>query len=345
VTLRRKAAIAVVALALLLVAHEVVESKPPPLEGPVRVDVSVFPIPAFNPRDPARRQFGPLTFRGGFEMQAKVPQFGGLSGLLVSADGTRLTALTDAGEWLTGTLRYDGSTPAGLADVEMRPVIGPSGRPLTATGDEDTESLTADGSMLYVGVERDNIVLRFDTAREGLAARGQPVPTPDAIRRLGFNRGLEALAFAPAGHRLAGTLVAVAERDRDASAPTIPGFLIGGPAPGTFSVTRSDEFDVTDAAFLPDGDLLLLERYFSPLRGVAMRLRRFAAADLVPGAVLTGRILITADMGYQVDNMEGLAVHRDPSNGDTVLTLVSDDNFSIMQRTILLQFTYREPAP
>jgi hypothetical protein len=35
--------------------------------------------------------------------------------------------------------------------------------------------------------------------------------------------------------------------------------------------------------------------------------------------------------------MEGLSVHRTAA-GDLVLTLVSDDNFSLLQRTILLQF-------
>ena len=44
-----------------------------------------------------------------------------------------------------------------------------------------------------------------------------------------------------------------------------------------------------------------------------------------------------ADMGFQIDNMEGLSVHRTAA-GETVLTLVSDDNFSALQRTILLQF-------
>jgi hypothetical protein len=40
--------------------------------------------------------------------------------------------------------------------------------------------------------------------------------------------------------------------------------------------------------------------------------------------------------------MEGLSVHRLPS-GEIVLTLVSDDNFSALQRTVLLQFTLAEP--
>jgi hypothetical protein len=40
--------------------------------------------------------------------------------------------------------------------------------------------------------------------------------------------------------------------------------------------------------------------------------------------------------------MEGLSVHR-AAGGEIVLTLVSDDNFSVVQRTLLLQFTLAEP--
>jgi hypothetical protein len=36
--------------------------------------------------------------------------------------------------------------------------------------------------------------------------------------------------------------------------------------------------------------------------------------------------------------MEGIDAHQDAA-GDTVLTMVSDDNFSMLQRTLLLQFT------
>ena len=43
-------------------------------------------------------------------------------------------------------------------------------------------------------------------------------------------------------------------------------------------------------------------------------------------------------MGHQIDNMEGLSVHR-AADGALVLTLISDDNFSPLQRTLLLQFT------
>jgi hypothetical protein len=57
-----------------------------------------------------------------------------------------------------------------------------------------------------------------------------------------------------------------------------------------------------------------------------------------PGAVVDGDLILSADMGYQIDNLEGLSVNR-TSRGDVMLTMVSDDNFSRLQRTILLQFT------
>ena len=47
--------------------------------------------------------------------------------------------------------------------------------------------------------------------------------------------------------------------------------------------------------------------------------------------------LIVADLAYQIDNMEGIAVHTNAA-GETILTLVSDDNFSVIQRNLLLQF-------
>ena len=52
-------------------------------------------------------------------------------------------------------------------------------------------------------------------------------------------------------------------------------------------------------------------------------------------------MLIEADLNYQIDNMEGIAVHRN-AGGETIVTLVSDDNFSFVQRNLLLQFKLME---
>ena len=75
---------------------------------------------------------------------------------------------------------------------------------------------------------------------------------------------------------------------------------------------------------------------------MAVRVRRVALGEIKPGAVVDGPILFDVDLGYEIDNMEGLSVHRS-AGGETILTLISDDNFSAVQRTLLLQFTLVEP--
>ena len=86
--------------------------------------------------------------------------------------------------------------------------------------------------------------------------------------------------------------------------------------------------------------MLLLERWFSAWRGVAFRIRRIDLATIRAGATLDGPIILSADMTSQIDNMEGIAVHRN-GEGETIVTLVSDNNFSFLQRTLMLQFAYR----
>ena len=225
----------------------------------------------------------------------------------------------------------------GLADVEAAPMLGPDGRPITTRGWFDSESIALDGPLVYIGLERVNRVLRFDFSKGFTRARGEVVPLPPAASKLPFNKGLEALVFVPKGMPLAGTLIAISERGLDASGNLI-GFLVGGPAPGQFSVRRTENFDVSDAVLLASGELLVLERKFSWFSGIGIRIRRIALASVAPGAVLDGPSIFEADLGDEVDNMEGIDAHVTPE-GDTVLTMVSDDNFSPIQRTLLLQFT------
>jgi hypothetical protein len=276
------------------------------------------------------------VFRGGLELSSSHKQFGGLSGIRVAADG-RFLAISDKAHWLRGRIVYRGDEPTAIADAEVAPMLYADGRPVTARGWYDTEALAEDGGFVYVALERVHRILKFDYGKRGLLARATLVPVPPEMSKLVSNRGIECLQVAPKGSAAAGALIAISERSLDA-AKNIRGFLIGGPKPGLFSVKPSDEFDVVDCALTPNSDLLILERHFSWRRGVAMRIRRVGLSEVVPGAVLEGTTLISADMGFQIDNMEGMSVHR-AASGETVLTLVSDDNFSIIQRTILLQFT------
>lgn len=326
-------ACALVAVTVAAIAHA--ETARAPVR-PVAIEVRAKEIDAFEPREPSRRMFGALEFRGGLVLTSTFREFGGLSALRMDADGAHFLALSDKGRWFRGRIVYRDGRPTGLAEVVTAPVLGPDGRPLARRGWYDTESLAADGSTLYVGIERVHEIVRFDYGRGGLAARGQPIAIPREIKTLPANKGIEGLVFVPSGRPLAGTLIAFSERGLDADG-NIKGFLIGGRTPGAFTVKRSNDYDVSDAALLPGGDLLILERKFSWAAGVAIRIRRLALENIQPDAVVDGPALVEADMGFEIDNMEGLGVHRS-RDGEIVLTLVSDDNFSPVQRTLLLQF-------
>jgi hypothetical protein len=332
--------------ALPAIARAQTAVRPPPkptkpdeysVTAPISIEVNARPLPAFDTRDRSHVRFGSLEYRSGLILTSRFRGFGGLSGLRLDAKGERFIAISDKGGWFTGRIVYKGREMAGLDDVEASPMLGPDGKPITARGWFDTESIALDGSYVYIGIERVNQILRFDFAKGFTRSLGEVVPLPPAARRLPFNRGLEALVMVPKGFALAGTLIAISERGLDPGGNII-GFLIGGKIPGQFGVRRTDNFDISDAVLLPSGDLLLLERKFSLLGGVGVRIRRIASNAIAPGAVIDGPVIFNADLGSEIDNLEGIDVHVTPE-GDTVLTMISDDNFSMIQRNLLLQFT------
>jgi hypothetical protein len=329
---RGPAVVAILALALIPAAAQA-----PRGQGDVqRIGIRSQAIDAFDPRDHTRTRFGALTFRGGLVLTSRHRDFGGVSGLRVAADGAHFLAVTDKGHWLRGRIVSRGSIPIAIADAEMAPMLGPDGRTLKSRGWYDTEALTEDGGIVHVGIERANQIVRFDIGKDGLRARGRAIAAPPGMKLLPHNQSIECLEAAPKSGPLAGALVAISEHGLDVAGNLIS-FLIGGPG-GVFALRRTDDFDVSDCAATPDGKLLVLERRFSWVRGLAIRIRSVPFAAIKPGALVDGPELIFADMAFQIDNMEGLSVHRDAS-GALVLTLISDDNFSPLQRTLLLQFT------
>jgi hypothetical protein len=342
----KSAAAGLSALALpdMVLAQTAVQ--PPPTQGktdefsvtaPVSIEVNARPLPSFDTRDRSHLRFGSLEYRSGLILTSGFRGFGGLSGLRLDARGERFIAISDKGSWFTGRIAYRGREMTGLEDVEAAPMLGPDGRPITARGWFDTESRARARSFVYVGLERVNQILRYDFSKGFTRAHGEVVPLPPAARKLPYNKGLEALVMVPKTMPLAGTLIAISERGLDANR-NIMAFLIGGKTPGQFSFRRTDDFDVSDAVLLPSGELLILERKFSWLGGIGIRIRSIQLKSIAPGALVDGPSIFNADLGHEIDNMEGIDAHVTPE-GDTVLTMISDDNFSMIQRNLLLQFT------
>jgi hypothetical protein len=343
----RHAVPAALAVALSLVFVPALADKPSTvLGGPTPTSVTAIPID-FDRDNPGRKEFGKLVFRSGLNLFAKSRHFGGYSGLAIDPSGRTLLAISDAGTWMRATLDYDGRKLKGLDDVVLGPLLGADGKPLADDADRDAEGMTlASGDTrqgtALVSFERKHRIARYPFTPERFGPPASTVPLPAGARNLVANRGLEAVTLIRDG-KLKGTIVAFTEGRVDKNGNVI-GWLIGGPTPGGILLKRLRGFDITDAAPLPDGGIVLLERRFRFSEGVKMRIRRIAAGELKRGALIQGEVLLEADDSLNIDNMEAIAAHR-TSSGETVLTVMSDDNFNPLQRTLILQFAMPEMKP
>jgi hypothetical protein len=318
------------------------EERPEHLGQPQSIAVTVRPITSFQPSRPEVKRFGGLEFRGGLVLSSAAEYFGGWSGLVMEADGKSLLAVSDRGYWLRANVDYTGSKPTGLSRARIDSLHALRGGALKDKGEQDAESVTLlDGTLdrgkLLVGFERKHRIGRFDIVGGRIDPPSEYLKLPPDGRRMPTNQGLEALAVIRAGS-LRGSLVAFAERFTRGSGYHTGWIWVRG-EPHRLQLRDIDGFDITDAVGLPDGGLLVLERYFRWTTGVSMRIRRLQAAEIRPGARLTGRTVFLGDSGYEIDNMEGIAVHAG-AGGETVVSLISDDNFNrLLQRTVFLQFT------
>ena len=306
------------------------------------LDLVVRPVERFLPTSEDTR-FGQLEFRGGLELGAATLEFGSLSGLDFTDDGSIL-AVSDKGRWFSARPVMEGGRLVGLTDAAIAPILNSSGDPLSGKRWGDAEGVRIverDGrEKAMVVFERVNDVRTF-AGPDFVTSRSVDVPMPQSFKAMTGKDGAEAIAVAPASGPLDGGLVVVAELAPHRRLAITRGWIVGGPQAGTFAVRRFDDYDVTDAAFLPDGDLLLLERKYGFPYGIAARIRRIAGADLGPGKTVDGPVIFEATLGHQIDNMEGLAITEGP-DGETLIALISDNNQNPLQRTLLLYFALVE---
>jgi hypothetical protein len=312
------------------------EASPKPLA------ISATTIEAFERAAPSRRRFGRLEFLGGLALTADNEDFGGLSDLVVAPDGRQLLAVSDEGNWIAAEIVHAGSRPAGLTQARIGPLLAVSRANLPRKRDHDAEGITLlEGSLtrgtVLIGFERKHRIGRFPVVGGALRAPSGYLNLPEDARGMRSNKAFEAITVLRGGP-LNGAVVAVAERFHDAAGHHTGWIWIKG-VPRRFAITDVGGFDITSMAALDDGAVLLLERRFRWAEGIKMRLRHVRPGSIAPHAVVTGEVLLEADNGYEIDNMEGLAVHAGPA-GATVLTLISDNNFNaLLQRTLLLQFS------
>ena len=82
-------------------------------------------------------------------------------------------------------------------------------------------------------------------------------------------------------------------------------------------------------------------RHFSVLGGARVRLERVPAGAIRAGAVLQGALVARFERPLTVDNFEGVAAVQG-EGGETLVYILSDDNFNFLQRTLLLLFRLQQ---
>ncbi len=304
------------------------------------VDVTARRV-LLDPETPERDRVGVLAWRGGLELSAADRRFGGFSAMLVEPNGGGITALSDRGHWLTARLVYDSGKLVGLRDAVMAPILDLDGKPLADQKLNDAESIIrlSDGALL-VGFEGRHRIWRYPARPEAspLSGGAERFDGPPDLARAPVNGGVEAMLQLADG----AILVFTEEMPAPGDPGALAAFLQEGdawrqvsyrPGPGGFKPTA--------AALLPDGDVLVLERRFSLLGGLGIRLVRLEARRIKPGARLIGAELAMFRPPLAVDNMEALAVRRG-GPGETLVYLMSDNNFNPLQRTLLLHFALEE---
>ncbi len=329
VTFLRRPLLAALALALCSPAA----ARPPEVIRDIEVTAASLPLDA---DDPGQTVVGRLTYLGGLRLSAKPSRWGGFSSLEISPDGTRLFTATDRGNWWSAALTLENGVPVGIGENILVDMPDDTGQAIEGADNDSEGMAVTPAGDIYVSFERNHRIVRFtppDPADPASLAQARPtlLDAPPELAAAPNNAGLEAIALMKDG-----TLFALTEAYLGAPGYN-RGWLIRDGRWEPFEYKRTEPFDVTDAKQLPNGDMLVLERRFSMLGGLGARLCTIDGASIRPGARLECRTVAEMQPPHSIDNMEGLAV-RTGDEGETIVYIISDDNLSALQRTVLLVF-------
>jgi hypothetical protein len=295
--------------------------------------VGEFPLYAapiqFDETSADRRTAGSLEWRGGLLLGSSDRRFGGWSDLWVSPDGARLVAISDNGWTLDARIAFDGHL-RGLSHARLGRLTGPDGRVLEGPS-ADAEGLVRmpDGGFA-VSFERQHRILVYSPSDPPFARRPRTVALPPALAAAPRNGGVEALTLLADGR----FLVLVEDLvDEGVHA----GFVGGADGWTKIGYRAASGFKPVGACTLAGGDTVVLERSFTLFGGFGTRIVRVASGAWRAGETSAGAELARLRPPLAVDNYEGMAVSRQ-ADGAEILWLISDDNYSLLQRTLLAAF-------
>ncbi len=315
--------------------------KGPSLSADQEIKVIALPV-SFDPNAADRIKFGKLLWRGGLVLTSDDKRFGGISGIIVDQQGKNMVGITDNGSWIKAELIYKNGKLSGIEHVFMGALKGKDRTPFLLPWDRDAEAIAAMQDRFLISFERRHRIGEFASVDGRPGYQVGQIDLPEESLAMADNGGIEGFDVLRGGE-LKGSIVAFSESFLDAD-QFIKGWIINGKMVDKIYLKAMGGFSITEVVSLDDGSLLFLERRYTRKDGVSMRVRFVKSEYVKPDARLTGVVLFEGNSDFEIDNMEGLAVHKN-SQGRIILTLISDDNFSAKQKTLLLQFELAQKLP
>lgn len=313
---RAKRLIAALAVALLCAPGTFLRTTIP--TGPPR-DIAMEQVQGAGPTDTAA-----WMVAGVWQYRADSLLFGGFSALLAAGDH-QLRAFSDRGARFTLTEPDQPAPQHGL----VRQLVAPA----DAHDLWDIEAATRDpvSRRYWLAFENRHTIHRFTIT-------SAPDGKRDLEREVDWsaNSGAEAMVRLSDGRFLVlpeGQNYGLLYPGDPVDGAQAARFTFRNPAPG---------FAATDVAELPDGRLLLLMRDLA--WGYPIFTSRLAIGT-VPraGGVFAPKTALQLDPAIPRENHEGLAV-RPRSDGRIDVWVISDDNLSVMQRTLLAKLVFDPKA-
>jgi hypothetical protein len=321
-----------VAIALPLFMANRLSLSPPAQAADLTLTTTPLPL---NKDAPMQKRIGELVYLGGLVLQSPSKDFGGLSALRINEDGIAL-AVSDAGSWISFALIEKNGHLVGATGIGLAPLLDLAGNPGTKAN-RDSEALEM-GATTAVSFEGDHRIWTYrdiDPAKPETfkAAAAQDWRLP-AMMQWPNNGGVEAYCtLGPDEARL------IISEDAPAPQGSKDAFLVSQTTQLRFGFLPETGFKPTDCVGLPKGkQALVLQRRFSPFSGVAASIVVADFSGVENGTVIRGREIARLVPPLSVDNMEGISyIER---KGRKFVYIISDDNFSGLQRSLLMKFEW-----
>ena len=271
-----------------------------------------------------------FTLLSGFSLTSTDPRFGGISSIQIQKDGKFLWAISDRGNWMRFSLSHRVGKLIAVRLDNIEALQMPDKEKWHIRNQDAEASAYIDPNTLLISFERVNRLLAYRFTEKGIEGSPRLYPRPKELALAPPTGGPEAMT------RLCDGRFFVLSEKTAFNEKNHIGWVGDKKKWQTFRYKPRKNFKPTGAATLPDCRVLLTIRRFN------FTSFSWGFALLHPSNIHSSKILEDSASSHFVhpaitENFEAVAAHRG-KDGNTYIYVMADDNFSIFQATLLLQF-------